>query len=154
MLPELTMRQVLEKPIAFAKMIAEKNMSQAEISKALSDTELFDPYKGPFCAGTRANYMFNDTIKVTSFKEEKLPEGTYLITYNLSHYSSCNLGVYIRVLTTRLKRHLKYRHFAYGHRLKLKGQLDLLVSGPMVFGANSENPTAVTLAAAITVIDL
>ncbi len=154
MLPELTLRETLEKPIAFAKMIQEQNLSQAEISRALSKTELFDAYKGPFCAGTRANYMFNDTIKVTSFKEEKQPEGNYLITYNLSHYPSCNLGVYIRVLTSPLKRRLKYRHFSYGHRLNLKGQLDLLVCGPMVFGSNSENPTAVSLAVAITVIDL
>lgn len=154
MLPELTLREVLEKPIAFAEMIQKQNMRPAEISRALSETELFDPYKGPFHAGIHANYTFNDTIKVTSFKEDKQPEGSYLITYNLSHYPGCNLGVYVRVLTSRMKRFLKYRHFPHGHRLKLKGQLDMLVTGPMVFGSHSENPTAVSLAVAITVIDL
>ncbi len=150
---ELTLAQVLALPINLAKELNAQQLTAIEINKILSESDMFCEFKGPFMSDVKAKYKFCDTVSVEHYEETQQPDGTWLISLNAAVLPDSNISVYIRVLTSSVKKALKYNACEKKGSVKLKGDLDLYVSGPTLFDSEGCEPKPVTLAVVITVID-
>ena len=152
---EVKMAEILSKPLALSKEIVERDLPVDEALKAFEESGLLNEYKGPFMSGVQASYIFNDTITVNCFDESKQPDGTYLITYMRKYIDDYKMSLYVQVLTSALKRKLKYHCFKNGTKIKIKGKLDMYISGPISFtDGNDVIPTrTANVGVAVTIID-
>lgn len=65
------------------------------------------------------------------------------------------MSLYVRVLTSGIKRKLKYHSYENGTEIKLKGDLDVFVDGPMSFLDEADGSMKVAnIAVVITIIDI
>ncbi len=153
---EVTLAQALSLPIAISENILDKNLPIDETLKTVEKEGLLNEFKGPYCSGVKASYIFNDTITVQHFNEGKQPDGTYLITYVYKYIDKYKMSVYVRVLTSGIKRTLKYHRYPSGTKLKIKGDLDMYVCGPLCFDGDSHSvpDKMANVAVTITIIDI
>lgn len=153
---EVALVSLLSLPFSLAKNSMEKDLPIDDVLKMAEAEGLFDEYKGPFCSDIEASCVFNDTITVNCFEESKQPDGTYLITYVYKYIEEYKISLCVRVLTSALKKNLKYREFDNGTKLKIKGDLNMFVSGPMLFSGlkDSEENKSSLMSVVVTIIDI
>lgn len=152
---EVKLAEVLSVPLKFSKKILENKLPLSEALKALDESGVISEYKGPFMSDVKASCVLNDIITVNYYQESKQPDGTYLITYVYKYFEEYKLALHVRVLTSALKRKLKYHKYDCGTQLKIKGDLDMCVSGQICFDSDDDfSPDKMAnIGVAITIID-
>ena len=152
---EVKLAEVLSVPLKFSKKILDNKLPVREALRALEESGVTSEYKGPFMSGVTASCILNDTITVNCFQETKQPDGTYLITYVYKYIEEYSLALHIRVLTSAIKRKLKYHKYDDGAKVKIKGNLDMYISGPISFDSDDDflPDKMANIGVAITIID-